>query len=412
MVSRRSDQRAPHKWTFRSRFRRNAFGWRSQPAIQRVKQAVSEIKKVARTDPVLGAAGAVLLLEKVSAALAQVDSSSGAIGTAVNRAVAELAAVIARAPADPPTRDRWLQRLWQAYERDDIPYIEGLGDHWGKLCAAPAVASRWADQLLDQVREAWSSGRGGSGYSQATAPCLSALLAAERHDEILDLLERAPLRMWHERHYGVKALVAMGRKAEALRYAEASAGLNDDPVAIARACEEILLSSGLADEAYARYGLEANRAGTNLAWFRALVRKFPYKGPDAMLADLVQMTPGQEGKWFAAAKHAALYDEALALARRSPCDPGTLTRAARDFAERRPGFAVEAGLLALHWLVEGYGYEITNLDVLAAYTHTMQAAEQLGTADETRQRIRQTVAQEADTDRFVGRSLERVLREG
>ena len=412
MASRRSDRRAPHQWAFRPRFRRNTFGWRSQTPIQRVKQAVSEIKKVARTDRVLAGDGAVLFLEKVSAALALVDSSSGAIGIAVNRAVAELAAVIARAPADPPTRDRWLQRLWQAYERDEIPYIEGLGDHWGELCAAPAAASRWADQLLDQVTAAWSNRREGSGYSQATVPCLSALLAAERHDELLDLLERAPQPMWYERQYGVKALVAMGRKAEALRYAEASGGLNDDPVAIARACEEILLSSGLADEAYARYGLEANRAGTNLARFRALVKRYPHKAPDALLADLVQTTPGQEGRWFASAKHAELYDEALALARQSSCDPGTLTRAARDFAERRPEFAVEAGLLALHWLVEGYGYEITNLDVLAAYTHTMQAAEQLGTSVETRQRVRQIVAQEADTGRFVGRSLERVLREG
>jgi ferritin-like metal-binding protein YciE len=50
--------------------------------------------------------------------------------------------------------------------------------------------------------------------------------------------------------------------------------------------------------------------------------------------------------------------------------------------------------------------------VLAAYTHTMQAAEQLGTSDETRQRIRQIVAQESVTDRFVGRSLKRVLWEG
>jgi len=61
--------------------------------------------------------------------------------------------------------------------------------------------------------------------------------------------------MWHYRQYGVKALAAMGRKAEAIRYAEGGQGLNVNPVAIARACEEVLLSSGLADEAYDRYGL-------------------------------------------------------------------------------------------------------------------------------------------------------------
>jgi len=55
-----------HRWQFAARFRRNAFDWRSQPAIQKVREAVSEIKKAARRDPVLAADGAVLFLEKVS----------------------------------------------------------------------------------------------------------------------------------------------------------------------------------------------------------------------------------------------------------------------------------------------------------------------------------------------------------
>ena len=83
-------KRATHKWAFRARFRRNAFGWKSQPAIKRTKEAVSEIKKVARKDQVLAAEGAVLFLERVSPALSHVDSSSGAIGTAVNNAIAAL----------------------------------------------------------------------------------------------------------------------------------------------------------------------------------------------------------------------------------------------------------------------------------------------------------------------------------
>ena len=78
---------AAHKWAFAPRFRRHAFGWRSQPAVQRVREAAAEIHKVAKKDPALAAAGAVLFLEKVSPALEQVDSSSGAIGTAVNHAI-------------------------------------------------------------------------------------------------------------------------------------------------------------------------------------------------------------------------------------------------------------------------------------------------------------------------------------
>jgi hypothetical protein len=67
----------------------------------------------------------------------------------------------------------------------------------------------------------------------------------------------------------------MGKRAEAIRYAEASRGLNDHPDTIARACEQILLSSGLADEAYERYALAANRSGSYLTTHRMIVRKYP-----------------------------------------------------------------------------------------------------------------------------------------
>src|SRR5262249_43023110 len=108
------------KWEFQARFRRHAFGWRSQPAILRVKQAVTGIPKAARRDAVLAAEGAVLLLERISPALENVDSSSGAIGTAVNHAIARLVPIIADAPADVRTRERWLERLWEAYQADEI----------------------------------------------------------------------------------------------------------------------------------------------------------------------------------------------------------------------------------------------------------------------------------------------------
>ena len=57
------------------------------------------------------------------------------------------------------------------------------------------------------------------------------------------------------------------------------------------------------------------------------------KPASVVLADLVRHTAGEEGKWFAAAKDAKLFDEAVALANARPCDPKTLTRAARDFAK-------------------------------------------------------------------------------
>jgi len=383
-----------HKWEFKARFRRHAFGWKSQPAITRIKQAVAEIKKAAKKEPVLAAVGAVVFLERVSPAIEQVDGSSGSIGAAVNNAIAELVPIIADAPVDTKTREAWLERLFDAYQDDGIPYIEWLGDHWGTLCASKEIASAWADRLIETVKLAWSPDPSLRGFFKGTTNCLSALVAAERYDDVLALLELAPYKMWHYRQYGVQALAAKGRKAETIRYAEEGRGLNDSPVAIARACEEVLLSSGLIDEAYKRYGLEANQAGTYLATFRAVSKKYSHKPASEILADLVKTKPGDEGKWFAAAKDAGLYDEALALASRTPCDPKTLARAARDFAEKQPAFAVGAGLLSLHWLVQGSGYEITGADVWDAYRATLAAAERHGSSAEVRERVRKLVAAE------------------
>jgi len=396
-------------WEFTRRFRRGAFGWKSQPAIQGVKRAVSEMKRVSRRDPVLGAEGAVLFLERVSPALQHVDGSSGAIGTAVNHAIEELVTIIIRAPVGAMVRERWLERLWDAHAADEIPYIERLGDFWGDLCVSPATASAWADRLVPIVEMAWSPDLERRGFFHGTMACFSALLRAGRHEEIVALLEKDPFPWWTYRQWGVRALAALGCPDEAIRFAEASRGLNDNPVAIAAACEEVLLASGRAEEAYRRYALEATRGTSYLATYLALARKYPQKRPEELLGDLVASTPGDEGKWFATAKEVGLFDEAIRLAKQTPCDPKTLTRAARDFADVRPEFAIEAGLAALHWLVEGYGYEITSADVWAAYTETMKAAERAGRAGQARDRIRALVASETDSERFVTRTLGRTL---
>jgi hypothetical protein len=84
-----------------------------------------------------------------------VDSSSGAISTAVNHAIEGLVAIIDKAPVDTETREGWLERLWEAHANDEIPYIERLGDFWGELCAS-RDASPWADRLVRIVEMAWS----------------------------------------------------------------------------------------------------------------------------------------------------------------------------------------------------------------------------------------------------------------
>jgi hypothetical protein len=396
-----------HKWEFKARFRRHAFGWKSQPAITRIKQAVAEIKKVAKKDPVLAAEGAIAFLERVSPALEHVDSSSGSIGTAVGNAIGELVPLIASAPADAKTRDGWLERLFEAHQADQIPYIERLADHWGELCASKEVASAWADKLVGITRMALSPDKTLRGQFHGTSACLSALYRAERFDELIDLLRVDAI--WPYKQWAVRAMAASGKKAEALRYAESCRSPWASDHEVDSVCEEILLSSGMADEAYARYGVRANQGGTYLATFRAVSKKYPHKEAGEVLADLVKTTPGDEGKWFAAAKDAGLYDEALALASRTPCDPKTLARAARDYTEKQPAFAVGAGLLSVYWLVQGYGYEITSVDVWDAYRATLTAAERHGSAAEVRERVRKMVAAEGAGERFVTKVLGREL---
>jgi hypothetical protein len=183
-----------HKWEFKARFRRHAFGWRSQPAIQRMKQALAEIKRAAKHDPVLGAEGAVTLIERLSPALEHVDSSSGAIGYAVYSALEDLSALIAEAPAPPEVREDWIERLWQAHTDDEIPYIESLGDHWGAICGSRERASAWADKYVDLVKLSWSPDPNLRGYFKGTTACLSALHRAERFEQVArDSADAAPV---------------------------------------------------------------------------------------------------------------------------------------------------------------------------------------------------------------------------
>jgi len=396
---------AAHPWQFRARFRKGAFGWRgSRPAIERIAQAIAEIRKVARRDPILGAEGAIAFLERVSPALEQVDSSSGALGRAVNSAIAELVPILSLAQATETLRCAWLERLWAALSNDLIPYIESLGDHWGELCVTPVIAARWADELLPATIASFSRVRGLGRYFHGTTVCMSAMLRAGRYHDLLDLVERAPSFWWHYRCWGFRALLAQGKRGEALRYAEASRDASQsENVPVAVACEEVLLGSGMAEAAYERYAIAASAyEPTNLARLRSISKKYPAKPAHEILRDLVAATPGNEGKWFAAAKSLGLYDEAIALAQSTPCDPKTLARAARDFAERRPQFARDAALTALRWLCKGYGYEVTNIDVIDAYRHGLRAAKILDATGEYIEWVAQLVA---TGDSFVRESL-------
>ena len=376
-----------HKWAFKPHFRARAFGWRSQTAIARIDEAMAEINRVRRTDPVLAADGAVTFLRRLVPAIEQVDGSSGAIGSAVNHAIHALTEIAAAAPAPAHIRDIWLEQLWEAFNDDSYGYLDELGDLFGDLCATDAHAHTWADRLTQFVRTAYASPCDGFRFVKGVDACLSALFRVKRFEELRAILELTGKPFWPYHQWGFKALIAEGKRAEALRYAQSHRGINDGD-AIDRACEALLLDSGLADEAYNRYGLHTNRQSTHLATFRTIVKKYPHKNPRDVLADLVESTPDERGKWFAAAKSAAFYDEAIALVQSAPADPKTLGRAARNFADKQPLFAMEAALAGLLWAAKGYGYEITGRDIREIYLSGATAAANADRVEDYHARMR------------------------
>ena len=401
-------KRATSSWVFTRRFRSGAFGWRSsQLAGKRLKEAVTEIRQESRHDPVRAGEGVVRLLERIWPALQDVDSSSGALGNAVNKALDAVIPILASAPADQKTRDAWLDRLWQAIEDDGVGYLEQVPDHWGELCGSSETAARWADQLLPTVQACWQHPAG--GYFRGSTACLSSLLEAERYTELLDLLTMAPHRFWHHRRFGFHALAALGRTDEALEYARTSGGLNDNQAAIDRDIEELLISLGEHDAAYRQYAISANQANTGLATFRNIAKKYPMKDKREILIDLIASTPGQEGRWFATARRLGLLDLAVSLADHGPVDPRTLNRAARDTLDDNPRFALDISVASLKGLCEGWGYEITSLEVLEAYRLGGEAAQRLGVGESWQHKVREILDQDRTPGQFVCETLRPAL---
>jgi hypothetical protein len=110
---------AERKWQLKTMLRARVYGWRgSRLAISRLKEAASEIKAVSKSDPVAAGDGAVSLMERIWPAFQDIDASSGALGTAVARTLAELIPILIDAPADHATRSKWLERLFEAVQND------------------------------------------------------------------------------------------------------------------------------------------------------------------------------------------------------------------------------------------------------------------------------------------------------
>ena len=106
-------------WAFRAGMRRCALGWRgATTASDGLKQATREIKATEKTDPVGVGEGVVVLAERISPTFEPIDTSTGALGTVVDRTLIELFLFLITAPTDEPMRAKCVSRLIDAIQGD------------------------------------------------------------------------------------------------------------------------------------------------------------------------------------------------------------------------------------------------------------------------------------------------------
>jgi hypothetical protein len=350
-----------------------------------MKEAVSEIKKVARTDSALAGDGAVELLCRLYPACEHIDGSSGSLGTALNRTVATLIPILIQADWDMNTRGRWLEDLYEAVCNDGWSILSQVEDRWGEICVYAGLANLWADRLVPFLRDVWSSED--RGHVTGDSICLSCLLCTQRYDELRELIALDRFKFWSNTGFWAEALVQQGKIDEAIAYAESIRDFHGgkyDNRTVDDFCEKTLLEAGRAEEAYDQYGLRIPEQGTYLSIYRRLVSKYPQRDARQILLDLMGKS-GEKGKWFAAAKEAGFLDIALACARSGRAEPATLLRATRDFADTEPQFAVEVGIESIQALLSGTLYELpTGADVAAHYDVVMAAACRHGMKEQTK----------------------------
>lgn len=373
-----------HKWKFKSYFRREAYGWNgTAKAAKRMKEAVSEIKKIARKDSALAGEGTVELFVRLYPALMHIDGSSGSLGTAVNKTIDTLIPILIKADWDMNTRGKWLDKLYVAIQDDGWGTFDDLRDYWGEICVYPGLAHLWADQFSPTVKEVFSSIK----YSHfvGTDMCLSCLVFTERYDELQELLQLRMSPWWTYNKFWVMALIKQGKPQEALNYAKqirSESNTNNEDYEIDNFCESVLIDMGRVEEAYEKYGLKIPSYGTYLNIYRSICKKYPTIDKRKILLDCIEKTP-EKGKWFASAKNAGFLDIAVQCAKSESSDPNTLLRACRDFADKDFPFALVVGVLGITRLMTGTFYdEVTATDIAYAYQQVEKIAEDRGKLDD------------------------------
>jgi hypothetical protein len=400
-----------HKWQFKARFRSGAYSWKgTSPASKRLREAVSEIRKVARKDPVTAADGVVTIFERLWPALQGIDSSSGRLGIAVARAIDDLIPLLIEAPADRETRSDWMDRLYEAVCEDGVDFLFPVQCRWGEICVFPELVDYWIDSLLPGLELCQEVGGRGDFYDGETI-CLSCLLEGGRYGKLEEVVSRRRFPYWPLDRFWAEALARMGKTNEAAAFAESRQPDDYEKQSILEFCERVILEAGREDEAYYEYGLGIRRGNTYLASYREIVKRYPRRDPERILIDLVE-TSQERGKWFAAARQAGYLDIARECARSGLVEPKTLVTAARDSLPADPAFSYEIALRALDLMVKGYGYDLAVIDIKPAFDILFEAADALSVGEWAEASVRELLdrrpaANNPDCEKYLRKLLQR-----
>src|SRR3954466_16175264 len=160
-------------------------------------------------------------MERIWPAFQDIDTSSGALGTAVARTLEQLIPILAGAPADHGVRASWLERLFDAVQEDGVQYLAPVEERWGEIARYPDLIHAYGDRLVPMLRRAWADQERFS-HVTGTAIGLSCLLEAGRYTELQDLLAIQRMRFWSWHRFGAEALLRQGLWEAAIAHAEAT----------------------------------------------------------------------------------------------------------------------------------------------------------------------------------------------
>ena len=78
-------------------------------------------------------------MERLWPAFQDIDTSSGALGTAVNATLEKIISIVIAAPATPKVRAAWLERLYDAVQEDGVQYLYPAEQRWGEIAVYPEL---------------------------------------------------------------------------------------------------------------------------------------------------------------------------------------------------------------------------------------------------------------------------------